>query len=97
MTIEEKTFFVETIFGHNTRQPLIRISYGKPGFTREIAMISPEDATSVALNLLNASQASLTDAFLISFLEEHLKLERNQTLQILSEFRDWRMGREIKP
>lgn len=93
--IKDKEFFVETIFGFNTRQPLVRISYGPEGFAREICQIPPEDAISFAMNLLQASQASLTDAFLISFLEQRVGAEPQAVAGILKEFRDWRMGREL--
>jgi hypothetical protein len=94
MPEQEKEFFVETIFGAKTRQPLIRISYGIVGFTKEIAIISPENANELAMNLLQAAQASLTDAFLISFMEQRANADPQETLQLLRMFRDWRMGRE---
>jgi hypothetical protein len=93
---DSKSFFVETMFGAKTRQPIVRISYGPEGFTREIAQIPPEDAISLAMNLLQASQASLTDAFLVSFLEQRIGAEPEQVFGILKEFRDWRMGREAE-
>jgi hypothetical protein len=48
------------------------------------------------MNLLQASQASLTDAFLVSFLEQRIGAEPEQVFGILKEFRDWRMGREAE-
>lgn len=62
------TFFVETIYGATTRQPLVRISVDG-----ELPVqISPQEATAIALNLLKASQAALTDDFLIEFLEKRV-------------------------
>lgn len=88
---DEKSFFVETVFGHRTRQPLVRISYDG----KEIAMIAPEDATSFAMNLLQSAQASLMDAFFISFLEQRVGAGEDQVSGLLGEFRDWRLGREV--
>jgi hypothetical protein len=90
---EEKSFFVETVFGAKSRQPLVRISCDG----KEIALMPAEDATALAMNLLQSAQASLTDAFLVSFLEQSVNLEPAQVFGVLKEFRDWRMGREGKP
>lgn len=85
-------FFVETIFGANTRQPLIRISFDD----KEICVCAPEDAQALAMNLLQASQASLTDAFLFSFIREHIGVDDHAAAQVLFQFREWRQGREVK-
>ena len=96
MSEPSHTFFVETIFGHNTRQPLVRISYGPVGFTRQIAVISPEEASELAMNLLQAGQASLMDGFFISFLEQRVGVGEIEVAGLLREFRDWRLGREVE-
>lgn len=83
-------FLVETLFGAKTRQPLVRISYDI-----EIAVVSPEDAIAVAMNLLQSSQASLTDAFLMSFMEKHVGVGILEAAVVMAEFRLWRQGREI--
>lgn len=91
--MNEQVFFVETVFGAKTREPLIRISFDG----KELCLIPAEDATSLAMNLLQAIQASLADAFLFSFMEKHVGAEPYAAAQVLAEFRQWREGRELKP
>jgi hypothetical protein len=79
-------FWAETVFGHHTRQPFVELSYNG----RKLAQMPPEDAVSLAMNLLQVASASLTDAFLFSFLEQHVKVEPHEAAGVMAEFREWR-------
>lgn len=92
----EQHFRVETIFGYKSRRPLVRILYGPLGEEKEIALIPPEDAQAVALNLLRCSEASVTDAFLVSFLHTRVGLGEIEIVGVLREYREWRDSRETE-
>lgn len=82
--VPRKVFFVESVYGAQTRQPLVRISYeGK-----EITMINPQDAVMLAINLIQAANASITDAFLFDFMTD--LADEPRAAAVMAEFRKWR-------
>jgi hypothetical protein len=88
--MEEFNFQVSTIYGSKSRLPLVRIAYGKLGREKEIATMPAEDARDLAFNLLQGAAASITDAFLVSFMEARVKAEPHEIVGLLAEFRAWR-------
>lgn len=83
-------FFCTSGYGARTKKPFVTLSYNG----RNIAQMRPEDATSLAHNLLATAEASLGDAFLIEFMREKVGVEMAQIGGLLMEFREWRDKRE---
>jgi len=73
-------------YGGNTRQPFVQIHTDK---LKEPLQLSPEEARDLALNLLEAAEASEQDAFIFEF---HSQLTDDERVgaNILIEFRKWR-------
>jgi hypothetical protein len=53
-------------------------------------VLSPENARDLALNLLQAVEASYSDAFLYEFMSDAIEADQNQVGALLNEFRAWR-------
>lgn len=88
MSEQERGFWITSGYGANTREPYIEVQL-------EDAKIQmpPEDARRLALNLLQAAEAALSDAFLVEFMQAEIGLERPQAANILVKYREWREGR----
>lgn len=82
-------FQVGSMYGHETRQPIVVVEIGE-----EKVQMRPEDARNLALNLLQASEAALSDAFLFSFITEVADGDQAIGARTLQEFRLYRQGRE---
>jgi hypothetical protein len=88
-----RTILVTTLYGRDNRIPMVQIEVpnGK-------AQLTIEEAEDLARNLVHASEASLTDAFLIEFLRgPALELEDAQVWGLIREFREWREARIAQP
>jgi hypothetical protein len=83
-------FFATNGYGVRTKQPFVNLSYNG----RQIAQMRPEDATNLAHSLLACAEASLGDAFLISFFRDKVGIEMPQIGALLVEFREYRDRRE---
>jgi hypothetical protein len=84
---------ISTLYGRDNRIPLVQIEVpdGK-------AQLTVEEAEDLARNLVHACEASLTDAFLIEFLQGPvLGLEDDVVWGIVREFRQWREARIARP
>lgn len=78
-------FFVETLYGAQTKQPLVKVSYDN----KTLCIINPKEAVMLAINLIQAANASITDAFLFEFMGSNgLSLE--EAAHMMDEFRKWR-------
>lgn len=84
-------FLVSSIYGHNTQQPLVNLTYGAKDF--HVQML-PEDAIDLAHNLLAAAEASLTDAYLVGFFRGRVGADQQTIAIMLMEFREWREMRQ---
>ena len=75
-------------YGFNTRQPFVEIKTDK---LKAPLQLSPEEARDLALNLLEAAEASEQDAFIFEF-HSTLGGERDDKLGagVLFQFRQWR-------
>jgi hypothetical protein len=60
-------FSVTTIYGHNTKKPIVQLQVGK-----EQIQMSIETARDLAQNLIQAAEAALTDAFIYEFIEKRI-------------------------
>ena len=61
-----------------------------------ICQLTPEQARDHAKNLLEATEASEQDAFLLHFFSEQIGAGKNHAMQIIVEFRKWREARGKK-
>lgn len=82
-------FFVETIYGAATKQPLVKISYDN----KALCMINPKEAVLLAINLIQAANASITDAFLFEYMQT-LGVRQQEAAAMMGEFRQWRMNKD---
>lgn len=78
-------------YGRNTRQPFVEIKTDK---LKEPMQFSPEEARDLAMNLLQAAEASENDAFIFefhtSFVEGTDEEKNNIGASMLIQFRKWR-------
>ena len=84
---------VTTLYGRDNAIPMVQIELpdGK-------AQLTIEQAEDLARNIVHASEASLTDAFLIEFLRGPvLELEDAQVWGLIRAFREWREARIARP
>lgn len=79
-------FLVTSGYGANSREPFVQVNIDD----REIVKMTPENARDLALNLLRASEAAYSDAFLIEFVKDKLGGNDLMAGTILAEFRKWR-------
>lgn len=106
---KEHRINVTSVFGMKTRLPIVQIEIpkagtcpvmrpGKTGPEEDTSLIglqiSPTEARSLALNLLEAAEGSLSDGFLLTFLEQEVGLTIAQLGPILIKFRGYRVSNE---
>lgn len=86
---EEKpiVFHVTSNFGYRTQQPFVMVTVQEKEFTTNM---SPAEARSLAMNLLECADAAESDAFLITFLRKKVGANDEAIVAILQDFRDWR-------
>jgi hypothetical protein len=84
--MSEDKIWCHSIFGANTRKGLVglTISDHKPVY------LSPEEARSVAADLLQVATAAETDEVLMRWLGERLEMEDAQAIQVLRDLRKMR-------
>ncbi len=61
-----------------------------------ICQLTPEEASDHAKNLLEATEASEQDAFLLSFFKDQIGADEQHAMRIIVEFRRWREARGKK-
>ena len=83
--MSNKQYWVMSGYGANTRQPYVEIE--SPELKTQM---SPQDARQLAMNILSASEAALSDAFLVTFILEKIEGELHEAAGLLNEFREWR-------
>lgn len=82
---EDKTFWVRSLYGFNTRQPIVVVTM--PG--GESVQMRPADARALAGNLLAAAEAAEGDGFFVEFLRDAL-VDEDRIAAMLGAFRDYR-------
>lgn len=90
--IVEQGFFISSIYGHTTKEPLVNITYGTKDFH---VQMRPGDAVNLGLSLIVVAQASIQDAFLIEFLRGRVGAADHTVAGILEDFRKWRLERGL--
>ncbi|HEY8597358.1 MAG TPA: hypothetical protein VIL85_02940 [Thermomicrobiales bacterium] len=76
-------------YGYNTKRPFVNLLIGD----RKPIQLSPDEARSVALQLIEAAETAEQDAFLVEWGTEALGDERTAAA-LLMQFRKWREERE---
>jgi hypothetical protein len=61
-----------------------------------ICQLTPEQARDHAKNILEATEASEQDAFMLNFLQEKVGLDVGRAMQVIVDFRAWREARGKK-
>lgn len=91
---DEIVFWVSSGFGHNTQRPFVQVVIDALDAS---AQMSPAEARSLALNLLEAAEAAESDAFLVTFLRDTIGAEDRSIASILTDFRQWRESQRNTP
>lgn len=84
----EHQIIVTTMYGLETRQPYVSLAWGA-----ERGDLTPDEARTFALQVLDAASASEADAFLVEFLNENVGANLEHAAHLLNEFREWREKR----
>lgn len=84
---KQVVFHVTSNFGHRTQKPFVMVTVGEQDF---MAQMSPDEARSLAMNLLQCAEASENDAFLVTFLRKRVKANDQAIASILEEYRKFR-------
>jgi hypothetical protein len=75
-----------SIFGAELRKGLVKLVYDK----NVIAMVTPAEARSWALNVLEAAEAAECDEFLMAMFKERIGLDDEKAVAVLADFRRFR-------
>jgi len=89
---EGNDFYAVSGFGRETQQPFVQLSYNG----RVLSQMSPEDAFRFAHNVAAVAEASLSDAFLFTFMLGKIGLDEREAAGMMMEFREWRIERAEK-
>jgi hypothetical protein len=87
---ESETIWAHSIYGANTRKGLVGITVGD----RKPVYMSPEEARSVAADILQAATAAETDEVLMRWLMTKLDMPMEQAAQVLKDLRKMRDERQ---
>ena len=82
-----KTILCSSGYGANTRRPFVQIE--SEDLDRPL-QLSPEEAQDLALNLLQAAEAALTDGFLVEYATKIIGVDRSAAAGWLVEYREFR-------
>ena len=80
------SFMVSSGFGHRTQMPYVQVLIESADF---MTQMPPSTARELAHNLLSAAEAAETDAFIIGFFREKVRIDDPRIMAILNEFREW--------
>lgn len=86
---QDTTIWSHSIFGAKTRRGLVGLTVGD----RKPIYMSPEEARSVAADLLQTATAAETDEVLMRWLNERLDMPDTQATQVLRDLRHMREQR----
>jgi hypothetical protein len=88
MAIGTATIHIVSLVSVSTGEGIVQLTWGN-----EKGQLSPEEARAHALKILECAESAETDAFVVEFFEKILKSTRDQAIQILMEFRNFREAR----
>jgi hypothetical protein len=83
--VKEHTLWAESIYGHNTKKGLVKLSVQNAEIICE-----PLEARLFAFSILEAAEAAETDEWFMSYMGEALGEPEKEVLLMLNEFRCWR-------
>lgn len=86
---EEDVFWTEAVYGAATKQPLVKVLFGK-----STQLVSADDARTMGGQLITTAMAADADAFLVEFLAEKVGMPVQAAVRILADFRQWRVDKE---
>lgn len=81
----DKKLWVNSGYGMGSKAPFVNLTF--PG--GEVVQMSPDEAREIALNLLQAAQASITDAFIVEWTQQKLNLGLDKAAVLLNDYRTW--------
>lgn len=84
---------ISTLYSATAYKPLVQIDLGK---TLNFLQIDAREVRDFALSLIEAAEASMSDAFLIEFFKR-FDFQDEQLWGVIREFREWRGARVAKP
>ena len=92
---------VTTIYGHHHKKPIVEITFPKPAPDRpkqlqRTVQLSIDEARDLAMNILQAAESAIQDAFIVEFMSEILGDDR-QAAAVLVAFRERRHDRQDDP
>ena len=76
---------VQSLVALKTREPIVSLYYKDA-----MVQMSPDEARSLALNILSAAEASEQDAFMLYFATEKIKSSVEEAAVLVAAFRAWR-------
>lgn len=92
---------VSTIYGHGSQQPIVELRLPKPSKKQPLAeqqrnliQLSVDEARDLALNLLQAAESAIGDAFLVDFMTQKIGLDMPAVAHLLADFRQMRRDRQ---
>lgn len=88
--VAEKAFWVTSMYGMKNQAPLVTLTVPDGGMHQ----MSPDEARSLAANLVHAAEASEQDGFIIEWAQQKLGLDLEQATMVLGDYRDWRQARQ---
>lgn len=89
MSEENKTiiFSISNGFGHRAQAPYVQVLIESADF---MTQMSPAEARSLAMNLVECAESAEQDAFFISFLRKKVGADDKAVAGVLVQFREWR-------
>jgi hypothetical protein len=84
----DETIWVTTLVSSRTREGVVEFTWGE-----KRAQLSVQEARDHALVVLECAEAAETDAFLVHFLENELKMDFDRAVGIMRSFRSFREQR----
>lgn len=88
--LSEKTFWVASGFGFHSHKPFVNITW-PDGSAHQFSV---EQARSFAIDILEAAEASVSDAFLWHLIMDKLDMDTQIAAAIIYEARQWRKEQE---
>ena len=83
--VDFNTVFAASMVSGQTRLPIVKLTQG---FV--VTQMTPDEARAIAISLMEAADAAISDAFLMSFVIEKLGGEYQQAASMVIDFREFR-------
>ncbi len=83
--------YVTSLVSQRTRESVVEFQWGE-----NKAQLSVEEARRYAFSVIECAEAAETDAFIVKFFMEELKMEQGKALQALVTFRSFREQRNAE-